>query len=482
MKIATEQLNHLKIVADVIKELDIINFIDTRLGIESSEVITQGETVSLMILNGLGFCDQPLSLMHKFLETETLDQLFGKKINHKNFNRFKLGRVLDKCYTYNCSNLFAEISAMICKKQNVDLRFNSLDTTPTSLTEAYNQSSDENAIKITQGYSKEHKPDLKQATLEMMVSHDGDIPKVFIAHNRDEFDTKIFQERAKRLVETFKNGDMPRYLIADSKLYTEENLESNLKVLPFITSIPESIKLENQTISETLQNQSNWHKLDNKSAYKSATVAYWGHKQRWIIITSDESSPRNEKRVEKLLIKELKKLQKSSSKCSKKRFLCKADVEQALKDIQKQARLHQVSIKSIEEHKGFHKRGKPTEKTPFQIRYQVIFEIMQNKALIAENIKQGSCLVLGTNIPDNKLSDREVIQAYKNKNSSVERDFRFFKDPIFFTSTLFVKKPERIEALLMVMTLALLIYSICNSRPGNTLSFTANGGNITSSN
>ncbi len=48
----------------------------------------------------------------------------------------------------------------------------------------------------------------------------------------------------------------------------------------------------------------------------------------------------------------------------------------------------------------------------------------------------------------------------KQEGRFVERGFRFLKDPIFFTSTLFLKKPERIEALLMVMTLSLLIYTI----------------------
>ena len=85
---------------------------------------------------------------------------------------------------------------------------------------------------------------------------------------------------------------------------------------------------------------------------------------------------------------------------------------------------------------------------------------MENKALIGENIQQGSYWVIGTNIPENELSDREVIEAYKNQHSSVERGFRFLNDPIFFASTLFVKKPERIKALLMVMTLSLLIYAI----------------------
>ncbi len=37
--------------------------------------------------------------------------------------------------------------------------------------------------------------------------------------------------------------------------------------------------------------------------------------------------------------------------------------------------------------------------------------------------------------------------------------FRFLKSPDFLTSSLFLKKPERIEALLMIMTCSLMIYA-----------------------
>jgi transposase len=38
------------------------------------------------------------------------------------------------------------------------------------------------------------------------------------------------------------------------------------------------------------------------------------------------------------------------------------------------------------------------------------------------------------------------------------------KDPLFFVSSLFVKKPCRIQGLLMVMTLALLVYAVAQRR------------------
>ena len=54
----------------------------------------------------------------------------------------------------------------VCKKEEIDLRFNSLDTTSLSLTGEYD--TDEHAVVVTYGYSKDKRPDLKQVILELM--------------------------------------------------------------------------------------------------------------------------------------------------------------------------------------------------------------------------------------------------------------------------------------------------------------------------
>jgi hypothetical protein len=74
-----------------------------------------------------------------------------------------------------------------------------------------------------------------------------------------------------------------------------------------------------------------------------------------------------------------------------------------------------------------------------------------------------ACFVLGTTIDTSELSDTEVLAADKGQ-SQVEGGFRFLKDPLFFVSSLFIKKPNRIEGLRMVMTLALLVYSVAQRR------------------
>ena len=55
--------------------------------------------------------------------------------------------------------------------------------------------------------------------------------------------------------------------------------------------------------------------------------------------------------------------------------------------------------------------------------------------------------------PDDVLSECKAQQG-------VERGFRFLKDPLFFASSVFLKSPERIMALAMIMALCLLVYNL----------------------
>ena len=54
------------------------------------------------------------------------------------------------------------------------------------------------------------------------------------------------------------------------------------------------------------------------------------------------------------------------------------------------------------------------------------------------------------------LSDEALMAAYKDQQK-VERGFRFLKDPLFMAATRSLKSPQRILALMMVMTLCRLV-------------------------
>ncbi len=69
--------------------------------------------------------------------------------------------------------------------------------------------------------------------------------------------------------------------------------------------------------------------------------------------------------------------------------------------------------------------------------------------------------LLATNVLDREgLPPQEVLRRYKDQARTVERGFRFLKDPLFFAESTFLKRPERVMALGMVMALALLVYAL----------------------
>src|SRR5881409_892734 len=147
--VTVERLDHLGLIAEVIKDIGLIDMIDTRLVPDNQEEITPGEAIAGMILNGLGFTQRPLSLTPQFFANKPLDLLFREGVHAEMFNRFKLGRTLDEAYDYGCELLFSELALGVCDQEGIDRRFNHLDTTSFSLSGEYVPDSDEQAITIT---------------------------------------------------------------------------------------------------------------------------------------------------------------------------------------------------------------------------------------------------------------------------------------------------------------------------------------------
>jgi transposase len=84
--------------------------------------------------------------------------------------------------------------------------------------------------------------------------------------------------------------------------------------------------------------------------------------------------------------------------------------------------------------------------------------------------------VLATNVTDSAQLSAELVLLEYKRQQSPERGFRFLKDPLFFTNSVFVKSPERVEAIAFVMGLCLLVYSLgqralrsCLVKAGETL-------------
>ena len=460
--VTVERLDHLGIVAGVIKDLGLIEMINARLGLDDQEEITTGEAMAGMILNGLGFSDRPMSLTPQFFANKPVGLLFRDGVSAEPFNRFKLGRSLDKAFAYGCDTLFSEIALAVCRQEGIACTFTCLDTTSFSLTGASVPETDTQAIAITYGYSKDHRPDVKQAVLELMVAQDGGVPLMSQSWDGNASDTMVFKKRCEALITQFAASETPRSLIADAKLYTAAHAP-NLARLPFIPRIPETLNVTQQVIEQAWA-WGEWQPLHETVRYQRVELCHDGMAQRWLVVSSQDAWQRAGHTLAKAQAHELEQAQKQLFHLQAQRFPSETDARAALETSAQRWRSHQRAEVSLTPQSQYARKGRPTPQTPRKaLQWQIHASALPDPAKITRQQQRKACFVLGTTIPASALPDAEVVAGYKGQGA-VERGFRFLKDPVFFVSSLCIKKPSRLQGLLMVMTLALLIYSVAQRR------------------
>jgi Domain of unknown function (DUF4277) len=282
-------------MASVIKDLGLIDMINARLGPDAPEVMTPGAAVAGMILNGLGFANRPMSLTPQLVANKPLD-LWGRDgLRADRFNRFTLGRIRDEAYADGCDLVWQERALAGCAQEGIDLRVNHLDTTRCALSGDYVPDGDEHALRLTHGYSKDHRPDLKQAVLERMVSQDGGVPFVSTSWDGHTSDTQMFQERAQAFMSALKTSPRPRYLLADAKLSTEDHA-ANRHRLGFSTRLANTIGVVAHVLEPALT-WDPWHTFAETTRDQGVELCHDGMAQRWLVGSSQAALERAEATV-----------------------------------------------------------------------------------------------------------------------------------------------------------------------------------------
>ena len=104
---------------------------------------------------------------------------------------------MDDLYAADIELVFSLLATHVCSNEQVNQSTQSLGTTSVTLTGEYDEDLDTEALSITHGFSKDHRPDLKQVIVELAVAQDGGIPLAMKCHSGNASDNTVFEERAK---------------------------------------------------------------------------------------------------------------------------------------------------------------------------------------------------------------------------------------------------------------------------------------------
>ena len=192
---------------------------------------------------------------------------------------------------------------------------------------------------------------------------------------------------------------------------------------------------------------------------------YGGVAQRWVLIYAEPRQPQAQRTVDKQWRQQSDREVKAFQTLCRTAFACEADAQQALARFAHDVQTTFLHDSLIYPTPQYGKRGRPgpgaqPEQTVYHIAGALASRLTDRQALV----DQQSCFILATNeLDEGQLSAQAVLDGYKGQ-ARAERGFRFLKDPQFLASSLYLKKPERIMALLMVMTVCLLVYAALEYR------------------
>ena len=79
VKISVQDIDHCGLVAGICDEMNLVEQINRLLGTHAQEIISAGQVVKAMVLNGLGFVSAPLYLFEKFWVGKATEHLLLRR-------------------------------------------------------------------------------------------------------------------------------------------------------------------------------------------------------------------------------------------------------------------------------------------------------------------------------------------------------------------------------------------------------------------
>jgi len=467
MDYSSKMLDHHGIVAGVCREIELAETINRIVGVNEQQKVSTGDAVVAMVINALGFVSKPLYMFPDFMETKPVDRLFENGLVSEDFNDDTLGRALDRLYENNNTRIFMEVSMQTLSKMGVKRNFFHLDTTSISVHGEYENSDDDMVpIEIVKGHSKDGNFDLKQYLISLITVSESDLPVWKNALSGNTSDKTHFREVIQHYAKALAEGDAVAYFVMDSAMYTEKNVRELSSIVKWLTRVPEIVGMAKDLLVETEVQDMDKSRLEGYRI-KSFSRTYADVEQKWVVVFSKEGYEREMKTFKKNIEKEREKVEKQLWHFKNDEFKCEPDAVKALKELESKWKYHKVDGLAVTGRKKSGKRGRPKkDSNDVKMVYTIDATFKQDDDAIEADRRRKGKFILATNDVD--LDQEAMLKEYKDQQG-VERGFRFIKDPMFFTDSTFLKKPERIVSLVMIMGLSLLVYSIAQRKLRNAL-------------
>lgn len=238
-----ERLDHLGIVAGVCQEIGLVEYFDA-LDDHIRARVSLGQAVLAMVLNGLGFSNRRLYLVSQFFAHKPIERLIGPGISAEDLNDDCLGRALDWLTAHDLTALFAGLAYQARRRFEVSAPAVHVDGTSLAVERAYaSQESDEDStlIRITYGYSRDHREDLKQWQLSLATTTSGVPIGLQVLDGNASDKVTLVKQIEEVLFQMRSDQEEEPIYVGDSALYSEATMtDLTHKGVQWVSRVPET--------------------------------------------------------------------------------------------------------------------------------------------------------------------------------------------------------------------------------------------------
>ncbi len=390
-----------------------------------------------------------------------------------------IGRALDRLFDADRAALLTDVVVAAVKEFDVVLDELHNDSTTVRFCGQYKAARGrrlrgKRAPSITYGFSKDHRPDLKQLLFILTTADDGGIPLQFRCEDGNTNDSPTHQETWDALCQA--TGRVDFLYVADSKLCNREAMDHiHYQGGRLVTVLPRT-RLEDEEFREWIQtNVPEWELVRdqvNPRRKGGPRDRWWTYRYRmvsregWPVVWLRSSllALHQERRRQERLARAQQELEDLNAKLTgpRPRRRSRAAIRERVDAIVhgcRVARYLHVQVRQ-EEHHSYRqtKPGRPGRNTSYVRKTRKYWTIdwELDQATIDYDRKSDGMYPLLTN--DRSLTDAEVFEAHK-RQPTIEKRFQQTKAVLEIAPVL-LKNEGRIEALFFVYFLALLVQAL----------------------
>lgn len=447
-------LGALPVVAGFCGRLDIAGIIDRACPIRDLAMLSHGQVIEVLIANRLT-SPRPLVHVADWARAWAVGEVFGADPEVLNDDR--IGRALDALAPV-LDQVIGSVGLSAITAFGIDVSRLHWDMTSISLFGNY-PDVDEKFAAPRFGHPKDRRPDLKQIQAGLGVTSDGAIP--IVAKVYDGGAAEVSQVVGAMEALRALAGQQRLLMVGDSKLISYPNLNAMINAsVDFIAPASKSYvsasvlalcEFTDPTVVEYLADRDSSKRPEDRGRYRISedTTTITGKHKRDKPLT-----------LRRIFVHSSARAGAAKTARTKKLDRARDDLERLTRGLGSR---HYPTVEAVTNRVAAISRGRrvgPYLRTSIGVdpaRKPTLTWSFDQVALDAEAATDGWYALL-TNLTPEQADTAEVLRRYKGQEA-VERRYGAFKGPLA-VAPLFLQSNRRIHALLGVICLALLIFSL----------------------